>query len=258
MKYRCLLLLIFLRLPLAAQDSLVIEDNLIRSFRRVIQLSENGDPDDSLYIANDHFQSLLLQYTSNQPRTLNFNFSRLKLEGLSIKSSQDGNVRIYTWDSRTGGTMRFFRNVFQYKYAEKVLSKTFEDYSRTVDTHDGSYYGIDQVSDGRSVYYVTRSVSVGSSAVFYYSVKVFSIVNGSLIENAKIIKTKSGLVGEVGYEVDLVTMRKRLDYYPKFQDLSIKFDAKSKTFSFPLITEDGFLAEKMIRYRFDGKVFRRI
>ena len=40
--------------------------------------------------------------------------------------------------------------------------------------------------------------------------------------------------------------------------LSIKFDAKSKTFSFPLITEDGFLSEKMIRYRFDGKVFRRI
>ena len=31
--------------------------------------------------------------------------------------------------------MRFFRNVFQYKYAEKVLSKTFEDYSRTVDTY---------------------------------------------------------------------------------------------------------------------------
>lgn len=128
------------------QNLKVIDHQLNDSFKRINYWTFNkGNTDDdlvnsydSLEKANDHFETMLLKYTAANSQTLNFNFKNLVDSGLIIATSEDKLFRIYSWNTWTGGTMRVFRNVYQYKYKEKVESKVIK--SKNDDGNLGCYY----------------------------------------------------------------------------------------------------------------------
>ncbi len=208
---------------------------------------------DSLQKYSLKMEKLILNCTSKNPKSLNHNFKNLS-KSIYIQTSDDGLFRIYSWNTLEGGTMQFYKNIFQYEIDDKVFSKI-----NVIENYDNgcNYFEINDVVVNQKHYYVTSSVAVGSSAVFYYKAKIFSIENGILNENAKLIKTKSGMRNSLGYEIDLSSSSNKnnddiMDY------IKLIYDKKNKTIIIPLIKENGFITKQKIKYKFNGKYFEKI
>lgn len=240
----------------SAQTPSQIENKLYQSFKKIDYWSNEGRSQknygDSLYVANKNFENLLLKYTSNNAQILSYRFSKLTNEGLKIATSEDGKFRIYSWDTATGGTMRFFRNVYQYKNDSKVFSKLI-DFGE--DDAGAFYNQINDVISQNKKYYLAQRVSVLSSALSYHAVQVFSIDGNILNQNAKLIKTKSGIQNQLGYEVDFSAS---VNSNNTRENYGIEYDAKKKIISIPLIQADSKLTDKKIRYQFKGKYFEKL
>jgi hypothetical protein len=252
-----LLFFIFFKGTLFSQDLNLIEKKLNNLIEKRIFWSDDQSETayDSLAKYNKEFETFILNFTSQNPKTLTHNFNKIK--GLNIISSEDGLFRIYTWNTYEGGTMQFYRNVFQYNIHGKVYSK----FNKKDEEDNGcSFYEINNVEINSKHYYVTTSVSVGSSAVYYYEAKIFSIDNGELNENAKLIKTKSGIKNTLGYEVDLSSSsnRERKDGVESRDYINLIYDKKNKTIVIPLINEDGKITKNKIKYKFTGNFFEKI
>lgn len=234
-----------------AQTMETINKSLVQSFARI-----HTNDYDSLEAANDNFEQLLLKYTAEDPKTIEYSFEDLVDSGLNIQTSNDGLFRIYNWDDMSGGTMRFFRNVFQYKSGNIVYSKTL----RVIDSTDDelnigcNYFSINEVSANGVTYYVTASGAKAATLLYLYTIKVFSIEGANLNDTVKLIMTKTGFHNALSYEVDWTLLVNRNNNAPTETDRPI-YDTESNILSFPLIQEDGKITAKRIRYRFNGRYF---
>ena len=110
---------------LLAQTPQSIEADLLKSFKKITYWDHKRSTDttmawsDSLEIANEQFGKKLQYYTSKFPATVNMKFSGFSNQGLAINSSGDGQFRIYSWDTLTGGTMHFLKMFFNIKRVTK-------------------------------------------------------------------------------------------------------------------------------------------
>ena len=207
---------------------------------------------------NKNFGKLLLKYTESQPKTLYFEFNDLEEKQLQISTSKDGLFRIYSWNTELGGTMKIFKNVFQYKGLKKVYSQNLISDSDEDGNSDYRYEIIDQVTTGKKAYYVVQCVFIGSTALFYHKIKIFSISNNVLNENSKLIKTKTGLKNEVGYEIDLSSSVNARSEPIDMEFYQIQYDLKKKIITLPLIYKDGKLTKSKIKYQFKGQYFEKL
>jgi len=258
-----ILLLFLLSDSVSGQNISTVEKKLNRSFQRIQYWHDaiyntNKDVYDSLYAANRKFEKLLYHYTASNPETLRYDFKSLRKNGLNISSSEDGKFRIYSWDTQTGGTMRFYRNVFQYESDKKTGSEISK--SDMEQDAESMYYQINDIVSQNKKYYLASNTAVYSSALFYHTLKVFSIENGKLNSDAKLIKTTSGIKNELSYELDFTASSNRENpiSYKIFNTLNIQYDPKQKIISIPLILGDSKITKKRIRYQFKGKYFEKI
>lgn len=239
-----------------AQNIKQIEIKLNDALERIDYWSTDGKEKDfrgdSLVGANNKFENLLYKMTSTKPETLKYDFKALKKNGLVITTSQDGKFRIYNWDTRTGGTMHFYRTVFQYQGNKKVFAEKVEHLEGDPGFY---YYQINDISSNNETYYLTQNIAILGTALSYHRLNVFAIQNNKLNQNAKLIKTKSGLTSQLNYEVDL---SEKVNRDLKLTGHKIQYDSKTKTISFPLIQEDSKVTDKKIKYQFKGKYFEKI
>lgn len=240
-----------------SQDLNLLEKKLNTLIEKRIFWSDNHTETsyDSLAKYNKEFETFILNFTSTNPKTLTHSFNKIKMD-LDVISSPDGLFRIYTWNTFGGGTMQFYKNVFQFNIDGKIYSKLNQK-----DENDNgcSYYEINEVDVKNKHYYITNSVSVGSTAVYYYEAKIFSIEDGKLNENAKLIKTKSGIKNTLSYEVDLSSSsnRNRKDGIESSDYIRLIYDKKNKAIEIPLINEDGKITKNKIIYKFKGEYFEK-
>lgn len=256
------LLLLFLLLNLTnvfAQDLRSIDKQLNDAFGKinywafVETTDENINRFDSLQTANELFESLLVKYTTSNLETISFAFQSLADSGLRIATSEDGLFRIYSWDTWTGGSMHYFRNVFQYKTDNRIFSQVLKS---TDELNAGCfYYEIDDIISDNKTFYITQSTAILSSGLFYHKIKVFSIDDSKLNDKAQLIKTSTGVRNELGYEVDLTASSNR--NREKIPNFLIQYDKKNKILSIPLIFEDSKVTDKRIRYQFKGRYFEK-
>jgi hypothetical protein len=217
--------------------------------------SENENSYDSLEFANDQFEKLLLSSTTKNAQTLNCKFKTLIDSGLIITTSKDGNFRIYSWDTWTGGTMHIYRNIFQFKTNNKVISKTLRNANNEEADPECKYYEINQVTSNDKTFYLTFSSSKLSSGLSYHNIKVFSIDNNQLNDKAKLIRTKTGIKNQLGYEVDLTSSSNRDKEIPNFY---ISYDKVNFIISIPLILENNEVTNRKIKYKFNGTYFEKL
>ncbi|MDI1315986.1 hypothetical protein [Flavobacterium sp.] len=212
---------------------------------------------DSMSYYNTAFEKSLLRVTAKNQESIQIKFKTLQENYINILTSSDGNFRIYSWDTFEGGTMHFYRNILQFKTNGKVYSEIY-----TTDFQDNScsFYDLNQVTSKNKNYYITSSVMVGSSAVYYYEAKVFSIENKKLNRNASLIKTTSGMKNTVGYDIDFSSEANRNDTSEinKFEYMSLDYDKKNKIILLALLTEDGIVTSKKIKYKFNGVYFEKM
>lgn len=239
------------------QNISTIEKQLSEAFQKIDYWSSEGrdhqNAYDSLAAANIKFENLLLQYTTSHPQTLRHSFKSLEKNGLIIATSEDGKFRIYSWDTWTGGTMHFFKNIFQYESDQKIYSKAEESQG---EGDPGCYYHqINDVISENKKYYLTQNKAILSSGMSYHSLKVFSINNGQLNAKAQLIKTQSGIKNQLGYEVDLTASANK-NY--EGRDYEIEYDPQNKIISIPVIQADSKITAKKVRYQFKGKYFEKL
>ena len=232
-----------------------IEVDLYRSFRKIDNWRERQDTlaeRDSLQNANDDFAQRLKKYTAEYPVTIDEQFSTLVDDHLAIATSQDRIFRIYSWDTFLGGSKHAYENVYQYKAGDKTISAVKQVDSSEEDhpTYSFSNLFIFKVND--KTYYLGVYNGVYSARGAGQGLQVFTIENGGLIDNVKLIKNNSGLHGQLYYDYNPASTA-NLKVKP-----TIYFDDASGTIFVPLVNLDGKVTEKYIAYKFNGQYFERV
>ncbi len=83
-------------------------------------------------------------------------------------------------------------------------------------------------------------------------IKLFTIENGVLVDDIKLIRTSGGLQNEINYYFDMKHITAKKDF-PQ-----AKFETRTKTILIPLISSDHAPTGRFIRYRFTGKYFEKV
>lgn len=241
-----------------AQSEQTIEQLLLKEFKAIDKLANSTSGSrfaliDTLEVANFRFRSLLQQTTARFPATLGYAFKALQKEGLRITTSADGLFRIYSWDTQTGGTMRFFENVYQYSNKGKVMSTHFRDSDQPTDP--GYTYGdIYVLKSANETVYLARRQAMYSTSDMYEGIKAFSIAGDSLNTTIKIIKTKTGIRNGLGFNYNYFSV---VDQPARAATL-IQYDAAKKILRFAVVLADGKVTAQHIVYQFTGSFFERI
>lgn len=250
------ILFTFCFIQVFGQNMKVIEQDLLKKFNKIAywsgETNENIYNEDSLANANNVFQKGLLHYSSKYASTINYDFKELVKKGLTICTSSDGKFRIYSWDNMAGGTMRFQRNISQYKNGDRVFSKISTSGNDEADP--GCWYSeIYILQNSGSVYYLAVFNKTYSNRDSYEGLKCFRIINNTLDENVKLIKTSSGIKNTIGFSFDFLTVIDRKERPVKLMN----YNTETKTISFPIVLEDGTVTGKSIVYQFTGKYFEK-
>lgn len=173
--------------------------------------------------------------------------------------SADGKLRIYSWDTMTGGTMRYYFSLLQYQdengnthiveaNAEAAKDDTWGDgnsgfaddiFTLDLGAHGSAYFLVEyHQGDNRSKAY---------SATLYR-------VNGSKLEELPWIIENDQDTASIGFDYD--AMQDPLPQtYPFMQ-----YDTTSKTLSFPETLPgreelNAIMTDRRVQYRFDGERF---
>jgi len=262
MRFQLCFLVSILFFPIYGQDIKSCNKKLKETFEKIKfyteQRGKNEFAYDSINKCNEDFEKLLLHYTTTYPETLTFKFNDLTKIGLNISTSKNGLFKIYSWDTETGGTMRSFRNIFQFKTNNKVFSQRLESDVDESGESSYSYEILDQVTSKNKTFYIVKCILIGSSAVSSHKIKVFSIENGKLNDDAKLIKTKSGIKNELSYDIDFSSSVNQKPDSVDREYAWLQYDQKNKIISIPLITAEGKLTTKKIKYQFKGEYFEKI
>jgi len=201
---------------------------------------------------NKIFEQKLLKY-AKLPSTLKYKFGELS-KFLSISTSEDGKFRIYSWDTQSGGTMHFYKNVYQYQSENgKVFSKS-ENLPET--DPSGFVSDIFHIKTKSGKVYLARFSSVLGNSLSYQMVQLFNIEGKSLNDKIKLIKTKSGLQNSIGFEYNFFSVVDRKERPIKL----ILYDKAAKSIKIPVVIQKtpndyGTVTNKFIVYKFNGKYF---
>lgn len=253
------LFLLISAIPALAQSSQKIEQELVVALKEIEKYSTYGGnyDEEKLYKVQDVFEEKLLKYTKI-PATLQYKFAALG-EMMFIATSDDGHFRIYSWDTRDGGTMHNFSRVYQYLGAD---GKVYSNKEPGDDEDSGGSFVTDiytlNMPRGDNVYIVC-STFIGSTQDHAQSANLYKIGGNLLDYKVKLIKTKSGLTNSLGFGYNFFSVVDR-DQRPV---RLISFDKKTKTLRIPVVIEDkefpnGRVTNKSINYRFDGKYFVKV
>jgi len=231
-----------------AQTPQQIESDLLKPFKNIFYYAEKNDQEKSGE-ADSQFAKKLKNYCEKVPATLVYPFNSLVKEHLDISTSSDGQLKIYSWDTWSGGTMHFFESVMQYKTGTTIKA--------VLDTPKGdgdvrpNYNTIYTFQAGGKTYYLTTYLLIGSSKDLEEGIQVFSIENGKLNTDTRIIRTKSGLHSQITYDYDLSRTSEKVHS-------QVHFDANTQSIYIPVVLNNGKLTDNYIVYKFTGQYFERV
>lgn len=221
------------------------------------RLSKNVGNEKALDRENKLIKQKLIKY-GKRASTLKYSFSELDGQ-MYIATSKDGKLRIYSWDTKTGGTMKFFDGIYQYQNSRgKVYSKPYPA-SRDFAAR-GFYSQIFEVDTGTGKAYLANSNLILSNAMMHQDLEAFAIEGAKLNTDLRLIRTTTAMRNSVGFDYDFFSVVDRPERPVKL----FSYDETKKQFSFPIVLKDkkfpngGRVTNKFITYRFNGKYFVKI
>jgi hypothetical protein len=242
---KVLLLVICCLIPklLFAQTATSVKVELSRLFNKIEYWGEHQYDTtstlnlfDSVPVANKRFKYKLEYYTKKYPFIFDQNFNSIK--GLKVLKSSDNILKVYSWDDETGGTMRNYVSVIQFKSGNKLYSSL----------NDGFFINIYTLKVDNQTYYLLQSFGQGMSSYFEQTIEVWTIDKGHLNMKVKLFKTETGLKNSIGYAY----------WFDGKHKGDIEYNQKSKTIYFPLTTPKEKLTNKYIAYQFTGQYFEKV
>ena len=245
-------------MSVAAQTSKAIETELLRHLNNIEKWSGNGGTRNEVALEKENkiLKQSFLSY-GRKAATLKYDFTTLARK-MFVTTSKDGKLRIYSWDSRTGGSADWFENVFQY-LAGNGKAKSWTPKIVEGEVCPPFYHQIFQTETLSGRIYLANSTSICSNSLAVQDLSIFRIDGEKLDSNVRLIQTKTGLTNSIRFEYDFFSV---VDH-PERPIKLFFFDEAKRSFRFPVVIEDeqtpqGRVTTKFITYNFNGKYFAKV
>ncbi len=253
-------LLLLLVCAISGHTNEEIENELLSLHDQIEKYSSysseySEDRDEKLNEANKAFRESLMTLASQHESTLTYGFPRLT-EKIQIETSPDGRLRVYSWDTLSGGTMHFYDTVFQFRGVDGVYSAgSFYDEGDP----GGFVTDVFNIETKTGTVYLVATTSRISTSDNGQSIGALQIDGNTLSDGVKIFKTSSGTTSSIGFSYDFFSVADRDERPVRL----FRYEPKTKTLRFPVVIADdgspqGRVTDKDIVYRYDGKYFVRI
>lgn len=202
---------------------------------------------------SDKFSNELINFIKSTPSTLTFPFKKLTASNeVFIRTSNDGNLRIYSWDAWTGGTMHEYNTIYQWKANGKVFSKV-EKFEKQGDP--GIFISqLHTVDANNQRYYLAVTNATYSNKDARQSIATYSINNGKLVDSIKLFKTKTKRLNRIDVDFDFFSVVDR----PERPLQLITYDDSQKIIYIPVVDDKGQVTNKNILYQLKGTYFEFI
>lgn len=227
---------------IASQENRFVE--LYSKLRSSIQADN-----DSVSFYSDKFEKEFTSFIKQNPATLNYPFKRLD-SFCYVRTSGDGNFRIYSWDTRTGGTMRFFRRIYQWKAGGKVFAKVPGYEEGDAERFCSKIFTV----AANKTYYLAVDNGIFSTKDAAQSISAYTIEGKKLVDTARVFKTKTKKLNRIDVEFDFFSVVDR----PERPLELITYDDKKKIIYIPVVDGKGQVTKKNILYELRGSYFEFI
>jgi hypothetical protein len=207
---------------------------------------------DSISFYTDKFEKEFTSFIINNPNTLSYPFKKLiDSNSCDVITSSDGNFRIYSWDTWTGGTMHIFREIYQWKGNGKVF--TYVPKCKEGDA--GAFCSkIFTVNINDTPYYLAVTNGIFSTRDAMQSISAYSIEDNKLVDTVKLFKTKTKKINSIVVEFDFFSVVDR----PERPLELIIYDDKQKIIYIPVVGDKGQVTKKNILYQLKDRYFEYI
>lgn len=208
--------------------------------------------EDSTFLYSEKFSKEFKNFIKSNPATLYYSFRKLiDSNYCQIRTSSDGNFRIYSWDTWTGGSMHEFNEIYQWRGNRNVFTKV-----ATHSKHDpGSFCSkIFTVSIYGKTNYLAVTNTIYSTKDARQSISVYSIENNKLIDTIKLFKTKTKRLNKIDVMFDFFSVADR----PERPLELITYDEKQKLIYIPVVGDKGQVTTRNILYQLKDQYFEFI
>lgn len=221
------------------------EDKIARLYSKL----ENSDSAD-LY--SEKFGKEIANFIKNNPATLTYAFKKLSDSIFCfLHTSDDGNFRIYSWDTETGGSMHFFKVIHQWKANGKVFTRVLP-----FENNDPAYLcsKIFTVNINNKPYYLAVTNATYSSKDSRQSISCYSIEGNKLTDTVKLFRTKTKKLNTINVAFDFFSVVDR----PERPLELITYDDKLNIIYIPVVDDKDQVTKKNILYQLKDGYFEFI
>ncbi len=251
-KYALLLLsFLLVNKSFAQKSDLPSEEiKLIKLYSQILSYSQENYDSISYYAVR--FENELTSFIKNNSATLDYSFKNITDSFVCwVKTSSDKKFRIYSWDTRTGGSRRIFKTIYQWRSNGKV----FIHAPQYVEGDAGSFCSkIFTVIINNQPFYLAITNGIFSNKSMMQEISTFSIKGNKLVDTVKLFKTKTKKLNRISIEFDFFSVVDR----PERPLELINYDDKKKIIYIPVVDNNGKVSNKNILYQLNGSYFEFI
>ena len=212
----------------------------------------------------DRFESLApafkekLKSVLSDKRTHAFPFDRIR-KHITVVTSADRKLRIFSWDEKTGGTAHQMTGIAQFTPPGqsgdvRVADLEYEDENGPID--DVIYYEIHDIQSNSHPYYLTFGWGTFGGGTHFKMIRAFRITDHGLTFKDPIFKYKGKICSEIILQASRVDPI-YLQYLTERQ--TIEFDELRIPESYKSVGLDiARPTGAKVRLKFDGKLFEAL
>ncbi|MBL7718515.1 MAG: hypothetical protein JNL72_06755 [Flavipsychrobacter sp.] len=224
----------------------------IRAYLLAIDGAKENDNYDTLAIVNAALLRYLEYASVTYPALLNVDFPGVDTLGMAILTSDDRKFRIYCWDTRTGGTMRFFNSVAQYSTNTGAATMTFNDIaSGDIGVWYPKLHTI--TTQTRGTIYLAHTRAIASSRDVADGISAYAIADdGRLNDSIVAFKTATKNLNDISYSYDY---HSNIDDSTGAQRNTLRLSEDKRTLYVPIVGDNEQVTSRSLVYKFDGDYF---
>ena len=202
--------------------------------------------DSLLAISSQQFTDSLTYLIKNNNNTINYPFDLLQKENaLKMATSADKKLRVYSWDTNSGGSMRFFNQMYQFN-ANGTISLNVSLASNDSQSYFSKIYSV-QNNKKETIYLViSNSILSGKYSVQY--VDAYRIGTENLIKTP-VFKTKTKTLDKISVDYDFFSVVDR----PERPVELITFN--NNILKIALVDDNQNVTSKNLIYEWNGDLF---
>jgi len=222
------------------------EDQLLKIHNDISNTMGNMRNDSLLAISSKQFTDSLTYLIKNNNSTLNYPFEKLQKENaLKMATSADQKLRVYSWDNNSGGTMRFFNQIYQFDANGNIMVNESLA-SNDSQAYFSKIYTV-QNKNKESIYLVISN-SILSSKYSVQHINAYKIGSENL-QNTAVFKAKANTLDQISVEYDFFSVVDR----PERPVELITFE--NNTLKIALVDKKQNVTSKNLIYEWNGDVF---